>query len=106
MENSEKLEYFLAYLVQLVGMVAFPMEKVYRVVGTSPRLLRAFNSCDGTVTQAEIAKKHRIDPGNFSRTANRWVINGVAFRIGSGKDARLLHIYPVPTAPPKETKKK
>jgi DNA-binding MarR family transcriptional regulator len=106
MEKTEKTEYFLAHLIQLIGRLTFPMEKVYKIIGTNAKLLRAFNSCDGTITQAEIAKKHRIDPGNFSRTVNRWVLNGIAFRIGSGKDARLVHIYPVPPAPPKDIKEK
>jgi hypothetical protein len=54
--------------------------------------LHAFNMCDGTRTQGEIAKAQGLDPGNFSRTVSRWVEAGVVFKM---PDNKLLHVYPL-----------
>jgi hypothetical protein len=58
--------------------------------------LRAFNMCDGAKGQAEIAKALKIDRGNFSRTVSRWIDEGIVFRLGEGRDAKLLHVYALP----------
>ncbi len=105
MENSERLESLLESLIKVIGRVAIPVDKVIEIVNTSPKLVKAFNLCDGTATQTEIAKKCNIAQGNFSRAMKRWVENGVAFWIGSGTEARLLHIYPIPR-PIKKRKEK
>jgi len=95
MDNNERLESLLESLIKVIGRVAIPVDKVAEIVNTSPKLVRAFNLCDGTATQLDIAKKCGVDPGNFNRAISRWIESGVAFWIGSGKNARLLHIYPI-----------
>lgn len=95
MEQNSNVEQLLACLVQVVGRATMAPSKVSEIVGQG-RQLRAFNMCDGTYTQGEIGKKLRIDQGNLSRTFARWVENGVAFRIGDGKEVRLMHIYAIP----------
>lgn len=64
--------------------------------GASKKQLIAFNLCDGTLSQGQIAKKLNLDAGNFSRTVGRWVEAGVVFRIGSEREERLRHIFPLP----------
>ena len=58
--------------------------------------LRAFNLCDGSRTQAEIGKELGLDSGNFSKTINRWIDEGIVIRVGEKREARPLHVYPLP----------
>lgn len=97
MTNSRMLEQLMESLIHVVGRAAVPEARVLEILGTGWKQVKAFNLADGTRSQNEIAKKAKIDQGNLSRTATRWVENGVAFWIGEGKEARrLVHIYPVP----------
>jgi len=91
------LEQLMECLIHVVGRATLPEAKLLEIVGTRAKQIRAFNLADGTRSQIEIAKKATVDPGSLSRTATRWVRNGVAFWIGEGKEARLMHIYPVPS---------
>ncbi|GMV96220.1 MAG: hypothetical protein AMXMBFR83_05880 [Phycisphaerae bacterium] len=96
MDGSEKIVNLLECLIQVIGRVAMPVEKVQEIVGTTPKHIKAFNMCDGTRTQTEVAKQVGVQQGNLSRVCERWVKNGVAFWVGEGQEARLLHIYPIP----------
>jgi hypothetical protein len=89
-------EDLLRCLVHIAGRTAVPVETTRAVVGEGKNRTKAFNLCDGRTALNAIAKKTRIDQGNLSRAASIWVENGVAFWIGDGKDARLLHVYPLP----------
>ncbi len=92
MAETEEL---LRFLVQLTARHVFPEELLRQIVGTSDRQVEAYNLCDGTRTQAEIAKASKLDQGQFSRTASRWAEAGVLFRVGTGRDVKLLHLYPL-----------
>jgi len=61
-----------------------------------PKQVKAYNLCDGTKTLGEIAKEAGIDSGNFSRTVNRWVSEGIMVKLGEGKSFKPLHLYPIP----------
>lgn len=81
-----------------VARLAIPPQKLVDIVspkGKADKQIRAYNLCDGTKTQGDIAKSLKIDSGNFSRTVARWVDEGVVIRLGSGREARLLHAYPI-----------
>ncbi len=106
MIKGEKSEQLLQCLVQIIGRAVIPAEKVYEAVGTRKNRVKAFNLCDGSLSQKEISAKTGIDQGNLSRTFKRWVESGIAFPIGDENDARLLHIYPLPTATKAKRKKK
>lgn len=106
MKSSEQSDQLLRCLVHIIGRAAMPQEKVLEVVGPGVKQVEAFNLCDGTQSQKEVCKKTGIDAGNLSRTFARWVENGVAFWIGEGQAARLLHVYPLPTAAKAKPKKK
>ena len=95
MSGSPKLEQLIECLIQVIGRAAVPEQKVREIVGDGAKQIKAFNLCDGTRTQLAIAKQARIDQGSLSRTSQRWVENGVAFWVGEGHGARLLHIYPL-----------
>ena len=85
----------MRFALKVIGRLAFPPEKVAEIVGTG-RQLSAFNLSDGTRTQKEICDKTGLDNGNLSRTVDRWVQAGVAFRMGTGKESCPLHLYPLP----------
>jgi hypothetical protein len=81
--------------IQVVGRLAMRPKQIGAVVATTAKHLKAYNLCDGTKGQSEVAKKAGLDQGNFSRSATRWVESGVLFKIGNGADAKLLHLYPL-----------
>jgi hypothetical protein len=101
-DETKILNQLVNCAIQVVGRLAVPPQDVRAVVGTTKKYIRAYNLCDGSRTQREIAKAAGLDEGNFSKAANRWVENGVAFWLGSGKDKRLLHLYPIPETSPKK----
>jgi hypothetical protein len=82
--------------VHVVGRAAIPTDEVRAVVGKRKNRIKAFNLFDGKHTLQEVAHQAKIDQGNLSRSAARWVDQGIAFWIGEGRDARLLHIYAIP----------
>jgi len=84
----------LQALISLTGRSVFPVDDLHDLVGDGKQR-KAFNLCDGTRGQTEIAKALNIDQGSFSRTVSRWVDEGVVFRVGEGRDTRLLHVYPL-----------
>jgi hypothetical protein len=91
-------EVLLRAILNVTARSAFPPKKLARIVmpsGSREKQLKAYNLCDGTKRQGEIAKSLRLDSGNFSKTVGRWVDEGVMFRLGEGRDARLLHVYPL-----------
>lgn len=109
MKTTEHSDQLLRCLVHIIGRAAMPPEKVLELVGRGEKQVEAFNLCDGSRSQKEICKKTGIDAGQLSRTFTRWIENGIAFSIGEGQSAKLLHIYPLPTsgkAKPKKKKKR
>jgi hypothetical protein len=106
MKSNEQTDQLLRCLMHILGRAAVPPEKVVELIGGGKRQVTAFNLCDGTLSQSEVAKKAGIDRGNFSRTFSRWVENGIAFTVGDGNDAKLLHIYPIPSSGEKKRKGK
>ncbi len=64
--------------------------------GSGEAQMEAYNLCDGSRTQGQIAKEVGLDSGNFSRTVSRWADAGIVMKLGDARDATLLHIYPIP----------
>jgi len=96
---AETVEALLRAVLSVAGRQAFPQDRLIEIVlfkGAGEKQLRAFNMCDGAKGQAEIAKALKIDRGNFSRTVSRWIDEGIVFRLGEGRDAKLLHVYALP----------
>jgi len=58
----------------------------------------AFNLCDGSRTQSEVAVEAGLDRANFSKRLQKWVDAGVIIRVPNGKSLVPLHIYPIPEA--------
>jgi hypothetical protein len=93
---SSDNEALLRALVNICARVSISPQKLANIVmsrGATEKQWRAYNLCDGTRTQGEIAKTLKLDPGNFSRTVGRWIEEGVVFRLSEGRDSRLLHAY-------------
>jgi hypothetical protein len=94
--NNDSINDMLGCVIQVVGRLVLPPEKVLEIVGTGKNYLKAYNLCDGRNSQMEVVDQTGIDQGSLSKVYKRWVENGVAFWIGEGKEKRLLHIYPLP----------
>ena len=95
------LEELVRILIQVNGRLAFPEETLRAVIGDSQPLLDAYNLCDGTRTQSDVAKESKVDQGNFSRVSKRWIEEGILFKVGTERDMKLLHLYVVSS--PKKT---
>jgi hypothetical protein len=96
----------LRALLTVTGRAALPVEKLAGIVqsaGAGEKQLAAYNMCDGNRGQSEIAKALSLDAGNFSRTVGRWIDAGIVFRLGDGRDAKLMHVYPLPKEYAKKT---
>ena len=91
-----ELNDLLRCTLQVIARVAMPPEKIREVIGDRKKQLKAYNLCDGNNTLGEIAKKAKVDQGNFSRTASRWIEHGIIFSVSEGSEKRLLHLYPLP----------
>ena len=96
---SETIEALLRAVLSVTGRQVFPPDRLIEIVlskGAGEKQLRAFNMCDGAKGQADIAKTLKLDSGNFSRTVSRWIDEGIVFRLGEGRDAKLLRVYALP----------
>jgi DNA-binding MarR family transcriptional regulator len=102
MSSEETL--LLRAILSMTARQAFSVDSLLEIVGGGDKQLRAFNMCDGTKTQGDIAKATRIDTGNFSKTLARWVEAGIVLRLGDGRETKLLHVYPLPSNPSKRMK--
>lgn len=92
-------EALLRAILSMTARQAFSEEKVLQIVAPkSPgeTQIAAYNLCDGTRLQGEIAKELKLDPSNFSKTVARWVEAGIVVRLGDKSESKPLHIYPIP----------
>lgn len=88
--NGEAL---LQAILSMTARQAFPPSQLAEIIGPGAKQIDAYNLCDGTKTQGQIASELKLDAGNFSRTVARWIDEGIVFRLGEGRDSRLQHIY-------------
>jgi CRP-like cAMP-binding protein len=100
-----------AYLRAILATVArqtFPPERILEIMGpnSGEKQYRAFNMCDGTKTQGEIAKELGLDSGNFSKSLGRWVDAGIIIRVGEGRETFPVHVYPLPESNMKKAPKR
>lgn len=88
---------FLRAILATVARQTFSPTNILEIMGpaANEKQRRAFNLCDGTRTQADIAKALGLDQGNFSRTITRWIDEGIVIRVD---EKRPLHVYPLPEA--------
>ena len=82
--TTQRLEHLLECLIQVVARATIPEEQVREIVDTGKKQLSAFNLCDGTRKLSDVASRVRLDRGNLSRAASRWVQSSAAFWIGEG----------------------
>jgi DNA-binding MarR family transcriptional regulator len=88
-------ESYLRAILSILARQTFPPDKLLPLIGPEKQQL-AYNLCDGSRTQGEIAKELKLDSGNFSKTLARWVDLGIVIKVSQGKEQRPVHIYPVP----------
>lgn len=89
---------YLKATMSLIARQTFSPEKLRELVSArgTEKNLRAFNMCDGEKSQTEIATDLKIDAGQFSRTVKQWMDDGIIIKVGDGRNARLVHVYPLP----------
>ena len=104
MTNSDAL---LRAVLNMTARVAFPPNILEEIVlrGSGEKQRKAYNMCDGTTTQSDIAKANKLDQGNFSRSVARWIEAGVMYRLGEGREFdTATHLSPA-TQPSKAERK-
>lgn len=97
MNSPETL--LLQGILSTLARQTFPPDKLYELVvpkSSAKVNAIAFNLCDGTRSQAEIADTSGIDKGNLSKRIQRWVDAGVVLKVPVGKTTYPLHVYPIP----------
>jgi hypothetical protein len=94
----------LRAILSVTARQTFSANNLAEIVGAGEKQHRAFNLCDGTRTQGEIAKAAKIDKASFSRSVARWTDSGILFRLGEGRETKLLHVYPLPANAAKQTR--
>jgi hypothetical protein len=97
---------YLRAILATVARQTFPPLALVEMVappGSGEKQLVAYNMCDGSRSQGEIAKSLSLDAGNFSRTISRWIDIGIIIKVGEG---RPLHVYPLPNNLTKKVKSK
>jgi hypothetical protein len=90
----EKTESLLKAILSVMARSAFPPAELMRIVApmvNSKKQIFAFNLCDGQTTQAEIARKAKLDKASLSRSLARWSEAGAIVRVGP--EELPLHIY-------------
>lgn len=88
----------LRALFAINSRIAFKEFEVRAIVAPTKsqiKQIRAFNACNGSSTQGEIARRLKLDHGNFSRTVKRWTDLGIVHRIHVDGEDRLLHVFPI-----------
>lgn len=64
-------------------------------VSTSERGIEIYNLCDGTRSQAAIAKETGYDRGNLSKLLRKWVDEGIIIKISDERGEVPVHVYPL-----------
>lgn len=88
----------LRILVAVTSRAAFSKGELRKIIVSESRVpsrwINAYNACDGTRTQGEIAAVAEVDMGDLSRALVRWTSEGAVFRVGP---SRLpFGLYPLP----------
>lgn len=93
--QEQLLRAILATVARQTFSADFITERV--AVGTDKaKQIEAYNLCDGSRSQAEIAKFLNLDSSNFSKTVGRWIDLGIVVKVGQLRDIKLVHVYPIP----------
>ena len=92
--QEQLLRAILATVARRTFSTDYIVEKVAIGVDKAKQV-EAYNLCDGSKSQAEIAKQLSLDAGNFSRTVTRWIDLGIVIKVGEARDIKLVHVYPI-----------
>ena len=92
-------EVLLRAILAVVARQTFPPRELCAIVAPKSGMqkqIQAFNLCDGSRTQGEIAKAMGFDSGNFSKSVKRWIDAGVMTKVISDGVEKPIHVYPIP----------
>lgn len=105
MENSEV---YLKAMMSLVARQTYPPERLVEAVTpvANTKTYEAYNLCDGSRTQTEVATALKMDPAQLSRSVRKWIDDGIMLRISDGGGVKPVHVYPIPERFMQQAKKK
>lgn len=99
---------YLRAILAVTARKAIPPDELASQVGvgsTKSKQIEAYNLCDGSLTQAEVAREAGLDQGNFSRTINRWLDDGLIVKTDLDGQMRPVHLYRIPSSAVKKSAK-
>ena len=95
---SDNTDFYLKMIMQLIARQTFSPQAVADIVcpkKTSGKSLKAYNLCDGSLSQMEISKTCKIDKANLGKMLKRWEIEGIIIKLPHGTGYHPLHIFPI-----------
>ena len=95
---SSNEEGLLRAILATVARQTFSPEMIQKIVApqaNSSKWLQVYNLCNGLMTQAEIAKKVKVDPADLSKKIKKWIEAGIVVRLADGEIERPVHVYPL-----------
>lgn len=95
MDISKPAEQLLTAILHTLGRSIFEEAEILKEIGKGKRNLEAYRLCDGTKSQADIAKALKLDQGNFSKVVGKWVKVGILFKVRALEGEKLLHVRPI-----------
>ncbi|MGH2684887.1 MAG: hypothetical protein ACRDJP_05400 [Actinomycetota bacterium] len=96
--KNEELTSLARVLVHVLARGPVAEDYIRGVVaprGTERRWIQAYNLCDGTRTDAQIAEAVGLDQDALGRAIDRWQSVGIIFPIQSNGATQMLHLYPI-----------
>ena len=101
-------EDYLKAILSTVARRAFPPEQLLELIAPTSRSekqIAAYNLCDGTHTQSQIASAVGMDKGDVSKAIAKWIELGIVFRINQDAESKPVHVYPAPHTKKQKGKK-
>jgi DNA-binding MarR family transcriptional regulator len=89
----------LRAILATVARQTFPPETIEKIVApqaNSLKWMQVYNLCDGSMSQADIAKKVNVDKSDVSKKIKKWIEAGIVIRLADGDGERPVHVYPLP----------
>ena len=96
---SSNEEGLLRAILATVARQTFSPEDITNIVApqaNSAKWIKVYNACDGSLSQAEIVKKTKVDSSDLSKKIKKWIDAGILVKLADGKTDYPVHVYPIP----------
>jgi len=102
MSEIEELIKQNKFIISLLGRMIFPEEKLIEIIQKNSKkpkeILKAYNLCDGKLSQSEIAKRSGVAGTSLGQAILKWKKNGIILVEDSqkkGEEIKPMRLYEV-----------